>query len=109
MTPLDSTQDGSVGSVEAGTPVAVQFEVDEETAGGENIPRWTFRTTYTDEEPVTSAIVRGLAVAEGVEPTGLEPLYDSINPDTIDHFSVYLGKLPMKDQRRWRSPSRAPE
>lgn len=43
-----------------------------------------FRTQYSAEEPPSLAVCRALASIEGVEPTDLDILYESIDPDALD-------------------------
>ncbi|MFH5802126.1 HalOD1 output domain-containing protein [Haladaptatus sp. CMAA 1911] len=43
-----------------------------------------FHTRFSRDEPPSEAIVRALAVAEGVVPTELALLYESIDPEALD-------------------------
>lgn len=43
-----------------------------------------YRTTVQDDEHTSDALIRAVAVVEGCDPLDLTPLYDSIDPDTID-------------------------
>ncbi|ELY56721.1 hypothetical protein C491_11980 [Natronococcus amylolyticus DSM 10524] len=42
------------------------------------------QTQYSSDEPVSEAVVRALAVVEDVEPTELDLLYESIDPEALD-------------------------
>ncbi|MHC3437487.1 HalOD1 output domain-containing protein [Natrialbaceae archaeon A-gly3] len=42
------------------------------------------QTRYSSGESASEAVVRALAVAEGVEPTELDLLYDFIDPEVLD-------------------------
>lgn len=46
--------------------------------------RGQYRTTVQDNEHTSDALVRAVAVVEGCDPLDLTPLYDTIDPDTID-------------------------
>ncbi|KZN23936.1 hypothetical protein A4G99_12265 [Haladaptatus sp. R4] len=43
-----------------------------------------FHTRFSSDEPPSEAIVRALSVAEGVVPTELTLLYESIDPEALD-------------------------
>jgi hypothetical protein len=54
------------------------------TADTEVSSRGEHRTIVQDNEHTSDALVRAVAVVEGCDPLDLTPLYDSIDPDTID-------------------------
>lgn len=39
-----------------------------------------------DEEPTSAAVVRAVATASNTAATGLPPLYDTVDPDTLDRL-----------------------
>ena len=43
-----------------------------------------FHTEYGEKKTSTEAIILAIAAVEGVEPTELDCLYDSIDPDALD-------------------------
>lgn len=43
-----------------------------------------FHTEYGEYESPTQAVVTAVSAVEGVEPAGMERLYDSIDPDALD-------------------------
>ncbi|GAA0660999.1 HalOD1 output domain-containing protein [Natronoarchaeum mannanilyticum] len=43
-----------------------------------------FACSAGDEEPTSAAVVRAVATASNTAATGLPPLYDTVDPDTLD-------------------------
>lgn len=56
---------------------------DEDCAPSEPGPG-TFHTSFSEAEPPSVVIPRSLAALEDVEPTHLDPLAESIEPDALD-------------------------
>lgn len=56
--------------------------------------RDTHVTQYTANERPSEMIVRAVAAVSGVEPTELDLVYDSIDPDALD---TLLGSPPIGD------------
>ncbi|MFP8956163.1 HalOD1 output domain-containing protein [Natrialbaceae archaeon A-CW3] len=53
------------------------------------------QTRYSSGESVSEVVVRALAVAEGVEPSELDLLYDFIDPEALD---TLLGDPVISDE-----------
>ncbi|ELY63376.1 HalOD1 output domain-containing protein [Natronococcus jeotgali] len=53
------------------------------------------QTRYSCNENASEAVIRALAVAEGVKPTELDLLYESIDPEALN---VLLGDPVISDE-----------
>ncbi|MDG5820662.1 HalOD1 output domain-containing protein [Natronococcus sp. A-GB7] len=53
------------------------------------------QTRYSCNEKASEAVIRALAVAEGVSPTELDLLYESIDPEALDSL---LGDPVISDE-----------
>lgn len=53
------------------------------------------QTRYSCNEKASEAVIRALAVAEGVSPTELDLLYESIDPEALDSL---LGDPVVSDE-----------
>lgn len=48
--------------------------------------REVFHTRYTEDERPTEAVVRAITAVNGVEPTDLDPLYETVDPEALDRL-----------------------
>jgi len=57
----------------------------------------TVRTDWTERETVTSSVVAAIATLTGTSPTGLRPLYETVDPDALDSvFESRKGGAPRR-------------
>ncbi|WP_162562471.1 HalOD1 output domain-containing protein [Salinigranum rubrum] len=59
-------------------------ENESETVPPAQPSRDVFRSKYGEDELPSKAVISAVSAVTGVEPTELECLHDSINPDTLD-------------------------
>lgn len=57
----------------------------------------TYRTRWSADEAPSSSVVEAVAAIEGVEPTSLDRLYDSVDPDALDALFEPSGDAPLRD------------